>query len=62
MCDLHLALYMFLYVCCCMCDLHPDNEAAKSWLAAGSSRQPEFPWGYQIGGASNITRLLLVSQ
>jgi hypothetical protein len=35
MCDLHLAIYMILYVYVA----YPDNVAAKSWLAPGC------PWG-----------------
>jgi hypothetical protein len=34
MCDLHLDLYMFLYVYIA----YSDNAAAKSWLAVGFSR------------------------
>jgi hypothetical protein len=36
MCDLHLALYMFMYVYVA----YPGNVAIKSWLALGYSRQP----------------------
>jgi hypothetical protein len=60
MCDLHLALYIFLYV-----DVaYLGNAAIKSWLAPGCSRQP----GCAGGGASNkrhtynTVRLLLVPQ
>jgi hypothetical protein len=33
MCDLHLALYMLLYVYVA----YPGNAAAKSWIALGCS-------------------------
>jgi hypothetical protein len=46
MCDVHLALYMFLYVYIA----YPGNVAAKSWLALGCNRQLGCPGGHQIGG------------
>jgi hypothetical protein len=57
MCDLHLAIYMLLYVYVA----YPGNATVKSWLALGCNRQPGCPWGYQIGDA-HIIHLLLVPQ
>jgi hypothetical protein len=62
MCDLHLVLYMFLYVYV----TYPDNAAVNSYLAPECSRQSGC--SYVCGGASNRrhtynrVRLLLVSQ
>jgi hypothetical protein len=42
---------------------YPGNAAAKSWLAAGCSRQPGYPWeASNRTRASNRVCLLLVPQ
>jgi hypothetical protein len=48
MCDLHLALYLFLYVYAA----DPGNAAAKSWHAPGCNQQLGCP----MGGTSNRRR------
>jgi hypothetical protein len=54
MCDLHLALYMFLYVYVA----YTSNAAAKSWLPPGCSQQPGRPGGgHQIGDMRLIGRV-----
>jgi hypothetical protein len=59
MCDLHLSLYMFLYVYVA----YSDNVAIKSKLALGCSLQPGCPRGtLNRRHVSNMVRLLLVPQ
>jgi hypothetical protein len=59
MCDLHLAIYMLMYV---YVD-YPSNVAAKSWLAPGYSWHPGCLGGHQNRRhVSNRVRLLVVPQ